>query len=47
MPVPPGRRGPQNREKDWAYTVLRYLDEHGYIAADGNGCWRKYAAKRR
>lgn len=28
------------------YTVLRYLDEGGYIAADGNGCWRKYAARR-
>lgn len=29
------------------YTVLRYLDEHSFIAADGNGCWRKYAAKTR
>lgn len=28
------------------YTVLRYLDDHSDIAADGNGCWRKYCAKR-
>lgn len=40
-------RGAKIRGEDHlAYTVLRYLDEHGMIAADGNGSWRKYAAKR-
>jgi hypothetical protein len=29
------------------YRVLDYLDRHRVIAADGNGCWRKYCAKRR
>ena len=33
-------------DSNLVYTVLRYLDEHSVIAADGNGCWRKYAAKR-
>lgn len=28
------------------YQVLNYLDDHKYIAADGNGAWRKYAARR-
>lgn len=29
------------------YQILSYLDRGSYIAADGNGCWRKYAAKNR
>lgn len=28
------------------YQVVDYLDRNGYIVGDGNGCWRKYCAKR-
>ncbi len=24
--------------------VLKYLDRHRYVVADGNGAWRKYGA---
>lgn len=27
-------------------TALAWLDRNRMIAADGNGCWRKYAARR-
>jgi hypothetical protein len=29
------------------YRVLKWLDRNRYVAAHGNGCWRKYAARDR
>lgn len=28
-----------------AVRVLGYLDRHRHVVAEGNGCWRKYAAR--
>ncbi|QDH91855.1 hypothetical protein SEA_PHRAPPUCCINO_180 [Mycobacterium phage Phrappuccino] len=29
-----------------ARAILCWLDEHVYVAATGNGCWRRYGARR-
>ncbi len=30
-----------------AGRALAWMDEHNYVKADGNGCWRKFSSRRR
>lgn len=29
-----------------AWEILKWLDAHRMVVADGNGCWRKYGHRR-